>query len=75
MLIVRYSFFVAIFVLTLFSISSAHAQFQCLPTCAVNDGRHFALTGTGSSTLNNSTIEFGLTSPEGAGSLQFSKFL
>ncbi|GJM14877.1 MAG: hypothetical protein DHS20C13_02040 [Thermodesulfobacteriota bacterium] len=76
MLIFRYLHF-SLFLLvsiSVFPISSALAQFQCLPTCVVDDGRHFALAGIGGSTLNNSTIEFGLMSPEGADSLQFGIF-
>jgi len=63
-----------IVVLSVFPIRSAYAQFQCLPTCDVDDGRHFALSGIASSTLNNSTIELGLTSPEGVSSMQFGIF-
>lgn len=74
MFIFRYSFFVIAFLVTAFSVSSASAQFLCLPNCNVNDGRFFVLVGSGTSSLNNSTMEFGLASPAESSSFQFGVF-
>ncbi len=67
-------FFAFLFLINVYPLKSAHSQFSCLPTCSEIDSKFFVFIGDNPNGVQNQTMNFGITSPASADSVEIGIF-